>query len=261
MFTRKMFLAAAAGGVVLGGLVAIGHVAFGPQIVGATQPVPSPQFVNSRQQLEQIPIIKDKVLTANHNYQYLYGTVQVTDTLSGISSKDEIWLEQPSKFKLLFTPDTSKPNQTIIAVNDGSKVQVQGLDGIITDSNPVQAPQQVVTPADNEVIPDLNGTFLPTGNINEMLHTELFEQSIFRRGTLTVVGEDTYLGRPTKVLDVHLAASKLGDEQKFWIDNGTGLVLRTVLYSKGSPIQDYSFTNVDFSPVDPSVFNLINPNA
>lgn len=260
MFTKQSLFRLVASGAILGGLVAIGHVFIRPHIASAAQVLPKPPYVNSRQQLEQVPIIKDKVLTANNNYSYLHGTVLITDVNSGISSKDEVWLKQPDKFKLIFTPNTAYPNQTIVAVNDGSKVQVQGLDGSIKDSKPVQAPPQPVAAADNEVVPNLNGTFLPFGNINEMLHPEMFEQSIFRLGTLTVSGQGTYLGRPFTLIDVHLAQSKLGDEQKFWVDNSTGIVLKTIVYKQGSPIQEFAFTSLDFKPIDASVFNLINPS-
>lgn len=260
MFSKISWFRLVASGAILGGLIGVGHVFFKPRDVSAAPTLPKPSYVNSQQMLKQIPIVKNKILTANHNYTNLHGSVTIKNVSAGTTSEDQVWLVQPDKFKLIFTPNTSYPNQTLVAVNNGSKVQIQNLNGTISDYKPIQAPKNPATPTSNVVVPNLNGTFLPFGGINEMLHPEMFEQSIFRFGGLTVHGQSTYIGRPVTLIDIHLTNSKLGDEQKFWIDNSTGVVLKTVIYKQGSPLEEYAFTSIDFNSINSSVFNLIAPN-
>lgn len=80
-------------------------------------------------------------------------------------------------------------------------------------------------------IPNYNGTFLHVGGINEMIHPEMFIQSLFRQGKVTILGEKQYLNRTVTVFQIKFTDPKLGDTEKLWFDNETGIVLKDAVYS------------------------------
>ena len=156
-----------------------------------------------------------------------------------------------------YTPDVTQPDKVETAVNNGTEVQVKDAYNNVRRSKPMEAMTKPEVLEDNTVYPDYNGTFLPIGGINEMLHPEMFEQGIFRQGQLSVVGEEELLKRKVTLLRVDLLSGKRGDCQKFWIDNETGIVLKTEIYKKDKVMQSMAFESVDFiSGFNDSKFEL-----
>jgi outer membrane lipoprotein-sorting protein len=226
----------------------------------SSQPTkPKQVFVNSREQVAQYPIIANKMLKANYQYKALIGTfVTIKD---GVESNCQISIQQPGMFYVKYIPNTKEPNVVIEAVNNESDVQVKNANGKIDKFKPVKPakvePQDLAELGDNVVIPDLNGTFLPIGGINEIIHPELLVQSVFRNGELTNVGEEKYLDRSVTVFKVVFKEPKLGDTQKFWIDNETGIVLKTILYNNGEAVKISYFESIQFvNSIEKSKFAL-----
>ncbi|KZE52245.1 hypothetical protein AV540_10250 [Brevibacillus parabrevis] len=210
------------------------------------------QYVNSVAELKEEPIIGVKMFKANDNYGSLSGTIVKTGEVE--NSITEVVIAQPDRYYVKFIPNSNDKDVYFEAVNDGKSVQIKEDKGQIVESNPF--PTQSIKESqnlkenkkgDNEVRLNLNGTFLPIGNVNEMLHPEMYVQSVFRRGDMNVLGEEKYLERDVTVIEISNAQLKIGDRQKFWIDNKTGIVLKTVLYDDDDEVQSQYFESIEFN--------------
>jgi len=214
-----------------------------------------PDYVNSREQVEKVPIIENKLLKANDQYKSLEGTIIIEK--EGVTSKVNLSIEQPSRFYCEYIPNIKEPDVKIEAINNGDEVQEKDEYSNIEKSEPwveTKRPDQL---EDNAVYPNYNGTFLPNAPVNEMIHPEMYAQSAFRRGELEVVGEENYLNRKTTLIQVKYKESKLGNVQKFWVDNETGIILRTVIYDNNEPVKSKYFESISFNKnISSKRFNL-----
>ncbi|MGB9663118.1 MAG: hypothetical protein ACPL5F_14085 [Moorellaceae bacterium] len=214
-----------------------------------------PQYVNTLEEVARLPVIKDKVLSANNQYKSLEGTIIKEEATR--QAKVNLWIEQPDRFYVEYIPNIKEPEVVIKAVNDGNEVQVKDLKSEIKRSKPLKPMEKPDKIEDNVIIPDYNGTFLPIGGVNEMIHPEMFAQSAFRRGELEVLGDEKYLDREATILQVRYKESKLGDLQKFWIDKETGIILKTVIYDTDKPIRSVYFVSISFpNNISPDKFKL-----
>ncbi|TKI57714.1 hypothetical protein E8L90_21005 [Brevibacillus antibioticus] len=241
------------GSIVVG--VTLGVGAYGymylskPEITEANSKSP---YINSIAELKEEPIIGLKMFEANNNYGYLSGTIVKTGEVE--NSITEIVIAQPDRFHVKFFPDSNDKKVFIEAVNDGKIVQIKEENGEITESTPLPT-QNIMelqslkesSKDNNEVRLNLNGTFLPIGNVNEMLHPEMYVQSVFRRGDMNTLGEEKYLERDVTLIEIVNAQLKIGNRQVFWIDNKTGIVLKTVLYDDDAEVQSQYFESVEFN--------------
>ncbi|WP_248929698.1 hypothetical protein [Paenibacillus hamazuiensis] len=216
-----------------------------------------PNFVNSKETINEIPIVKNKILKANANYKNLHGTVLRTQ--NGKKSKTEVWISQPNNFKVIYTPNINVPNEIITSVNDGQDVQTKEKDNTIKKSKPMKEmkPKNKLE-NENAIVPDYNGTFLPIGNINELIHPELLVQSVFRSGDISISDKLSYLDRSVTQIKVDLKGSKLGTTQEFLVDNETGVVLKSTLYDKKEVIDTLEFISIEFpSKFETNSFELL----
>lgn len=258
ILSRKNLLLAILCGVLAGGSI-WGMESFKPMEANAKAKEPKTSFKNSLKQVYDMPIVKEKMGKVNQNYKYLTGTLIYENRSSEIKSEYKLWIEQPNRFRVEYTPDLSNPEDKIVSVNTGDEVETKDKKGKIKKSLPVKPINKTVdTASDNEVVPDFNGTFLPIGGINEIIHPEMLAQSAFRRGELKVLGEETLLDRKATLIQVDYTISKLGDSEKFWIDNKTGLILKTELYDKAELLRSYYFESIDFSKIDSNEFKSID---
>ncbi|WP_223069515.1 hypothetical protein [Paenibacillus caui] len=251
---KKSVLFVITGGIVLGITASfiLKPTFFMPESVKAEN---ASNFVNSKDQVNDIPIIKNKVLKANDNYASLQGSVTTINEFG--QSKTNIWLHQPDKFRVEFIADVNKPSEVIIAVNDGNDVQIKNNDSI-QNSKPMKPMPAPKTTEENVVVPHYNGTFLPIGGVNELIHPELFAQTIFRQGQINIIGEETYLDRKVTIIKIdQLVNPKIGTSQDFWIDNLTGVVLKTVRYENDKILETIQFDQVEFNNnINESKFDL-----
>ena len=250
------------GSIVVGATLGVGMYGYiqltKPEITEANS---KSQYVNSIAELKKEPIIGSKMFKANDNYNYLSGTIINSGEVD--NSITEVVLAQPDRYYVKFIPNPNDKEVFFEAVNDGKSVQIKEDNGKIIESNPL--PTQSIEESlsvkeskedDNEVRLNLNGTFLPIGNVNEMLHPEMYVQSVFRRGGMNVLGEEKYLERDVTVIEISNAQLKIGNRQKFWIDNETGIVLKTVLYDNDDEVQSQYFESVEFNSKNMGVFKL-----
>jgi outer membrane lipoprotein-sorting protein len=255
----KKFVLGALVFVVLVGLSACSKDNTQPQpqnaTTSATEPVKGPRFINSLEKLKENSFIKDKVLNANRNYKNLEGTVVKTND-SDIKSRIIISIEQPNRFRLTYTPNLQQPDDIIEAVNDGNIVQVNDSKLKKFDEfEPVKQMLKPKVPNEDEVVPDYNGTFLPVGGINEMIHPEMYIQSVFRRAEINVLGEETFLNRKTTLIQLFEKQSKIGDTQKLWFDNETGMILKTEIHKDGKFVESSTFESISFpEKLDEKIF-------
>jgi outer membrane lipoprotein-sorting protein len=229
-----------------------------PMVAQADSNKPSPNFVTTRDDLKKVPIVKDKILTANNNYKSFSGTVIVNSKANNLQSKIDVWIAQPDKFRIEYTPNVNQPEYTEVAVNDGKTVQSKNSkDGKIKTSDPVKKMSKPQSIEDNEIVPDFNGTFLPIGGINELIHPEMLE-GVFRSGKLTTTENEQYLNRKVTIMRIDQTDSKAGNCQKFWVDNETGIILKAVLYNNDEVIYSVAFQSINFSNgVDLANFKLL----
>jgi outer membrane lipoprotein-sorting protein len=246
---KKNIIALMLTGVVIGVLAAFVIIKpdiLNPGIAKADGQLKTTTFVNSLDLLKQDLFINNIVLNANRNYKNLNGTVTKSDS-SGIQSRAVFSIEQPSRFKLIYTPNINEPNNIVEAVNDGSKVQTndskQNKFDEFLPMKPMATPK---VPDESAVIPDYNGTFLPTGGINELIHPEMYIQSTFRNGTISLLKDEKFLSRNTKVYQLDYKQSKLGTKQQFWFDSETGIILKTIIFNGDKIVQTYAFDSIDY---------------
>ncbi len=213
----------------------------------------SPEFTSTRNELKEIPIMKNKIFKANANYKSLSGTILVKN-IDDTQSEVKLWISQPDKFKIEYTPNINQPDIVQIAVNDGSVVQTKdSVTSNISSSEPIKKRPKPTNIQDDEIVPDYNGTFYPIGGVNELIHPEMFE-GVFRSGKLTIVGDENFLGRDVTVLNVDLSNAKLGNCHRFWVDKDTGVVLKTEICDNENVLYSAAFQTISFSD-DVSVAN------
>jgi outer membrane lipoprotein-sorting protein len=254
---RRILLVVAAGLVlgVTGALIAKPTFLLPGSVMAETNSTPN--FVNTKEQVYNLPIINNKVLKANRNYATLQGSVTTTNNI-GIQSKTNVWITQPDRFRVEFIANVNKPTEVIEAVNDGTDVQIKDKDSSIKNSKPIKPMPTPKAKEDNVVVPDFNGTFLPIGGTNELIHPELFAQTIFRQGKINLVGEQTYLNRNVTLIKIdQITNPKIGTSEDFWIDNETGVVLKTIRYDQDKVLETIQFEQIDInSHIDNSKFDL-----
>jgi len=230
---------------------------FGPVVTNAADVKSKPNYIKTREQVNELPIVKDTILSANKNYSYLQGTVISTDKATGVQSKTNLWIEQPNRFRVEYIPDVTQLDVIEESVNNGDDIQTKGIDKKIKKSMPIKSIWKPKIIEENAIYPDYNGTFLPIGGVNEMLHPEIYTQSVFRRGQLTIIGEEEFLTRKVTLIQVDFEESKLGNRQNFWIDNKTGIILKTEIYDNDKVLQSMAFESIEFpAKIDDSKFRL-----
>ncbi|WP_171691602.1 DUF1571 domain-containing protein [Paenibacillus germinis] len=216
-------------------------------------------FVNTKEKVISIPIIKEKVLNANNNYKFLEGTVIRTNNQNNRKSKTSLWIAQPNNFKVQFTPNIDKPDEFIESVNNGTEVQTKNKDKSIQKSKPMKEAPAPKVDSDDVVIPNYNGTFLPIGDVNELLHPELVTQTVFREGDITVTEGLSFLDRKVTKVSVTLVQSKLGTSAEYLIDNETGIFLKIVRYDQDKVLDTYEFIDIKFpEKLKDNAFALFN---
>ncbi len=62
-----------------------------------------------------------------------------------------------------------------------------------------------------------------------------------------ILGEEKYLERDATVIEISNAQLKLGNRQVFWVDNKTGIVLKTVIYDNDVEVQSQYFESIKFN--------------
>lgn len=257
---KKLLISSASVGVALALiLIAIGinTEIFKPQTTKAIENKVQPNFVNSRETVNTIPIVKNKMLSANKNYTYLQGTIINDNKQTGIQSKVILSIKQPAYFNIEFTPDITQPDKVEKAVNDGDDIQIKDSKNNLKKAKSMKDMPEATAIEDDTVYPDYNGTYLPIGGVNEIIHPELLTQSIFRMGTLKVLGEEKFLNRDTTIIQDNLKESKVGNIKKFWVDNETGIILKSETYADDKLLESLSFENIDISTkIDNSKFQL-----
>jgi len=214
-----------------------------------------PNYVYTKEEIAKIPIIEKKVLKANSTYKSLTGSI--IKEYGEKKSKVNLWIEQPDRFRVEYIPNLNEPSEVITAVNNGNEIQTKDKNSSIKKSKPLKPVENKKKSEENEIVPDYNGTYLPIGGINEIIHPEMFAQGAFRRGKLEILSDEEYIGRKVTPIQVKYQEAKLGDSQVFWIDNETGIVLKTVIYDKDKPVRSIYFESVNFSDkIDSKKFKL-----
>lgn len=212
----------------------------------STDPSSLQSIEKAKSQIDGIPVIKNKGLKTNANYISLEGQISTKLEQTGEVSLTDITVEQPGRFHVKYTHDTKTPSLFEEAVNDGEKVQIKDNAGKIND---FAAPAKSVEKIDNvnNTSPDYNGTYLPIGGVNELLHPEMFIIDLFSKGQFTVKGEENYLDRDTTVIVLNRSEGKLGNKLTFWFDNETGIILKMVSSDGDKPLQTIAFEKVNFN--------------
>lgn len=257
---KKLLIISASIGVILAltvTAVRFNTSLFKPITTNAVSNTAQSKFVNSREKIDALPIVKNKMLTANKNYTSLKGTIIDDNKETGIQSKINLLINQPDYFYVEYTPDITQPDKIQKAINNGNDIQVIDSKNTLKKLKPMKNMIKPKVIEDDTVYPDYNGTFLPISGANEMIHPEMYTQSIFRMGSLTQIGEEKFLSRMTTVIQVNSTELKVGNKQKFWIDNETGIILKTETYNDDKVLDTLAFENIDFSTNnDTSKFQL-----
>ncbi|MCP3776467.1 hypothetical protein NLX71_24790 [Paenibacillus sp. MZ04-78.2] len=199
--------------------------------------------------IKNISKINDKILITNQTYSSLEGKISTTYHTTGEQEVIELVIEQPGKFYAKQILDSKNPSYFVEAVNDGEEVQVKESDSseVQTSLPPNKSDAKAIYETNNAITPDYNGTYLPIGGVNELLHPEMFIQGAFTRGNVTVKGIEKYLERETTVVSLDYPKGKLGNKHTFSIDNQTGIILKLVSSEDDKPIQTITFEQIKFS--------------
>jgi hypothetical protein len=208
------------------------------------------KYIQAFERMDRIPVIKNKALKTNQNYSVLEGKISRKLEPTGEKEITELIVEQPGRFYIKHTPDANNPSQFEEASNDGAIIHVKDFNGDIRKLEPMQNTfPSNQTASKDMIIPDYNGTYLPIGGVNELLHPEMFLQSAFSNGKVTIKGEEKFLERDTTVIaiDRESLEGKLGNRQTLWIDNQTGIILKLVNSDGDQPIQTIAFEHIRFS--------------
>lgn len=207
-------------------------------------------FSKAKEDINNIPVIKNKALNTNANYSVLEGSISRTFHENGDKQIVEFTIEQPGRFHAKHIPNAKNPNLFEESVNDGTFVKTKGSDGKLNESTPPSiAKKEKAQDLDKKISPDYNGTYLPFGGVNEMLHPEMFIQGALNRGKVTVKGEEKILGRDATVIviDRDVKEGKIGNRQTFWFDNQTGIILKAVDADGDKPLRTTVFEKIKFS--------------
>ncbi|WP_281888431.1 hypothetical protein [Paenibacillus sp. YYML68] len=206
------------------------------------------EFEKSKDIISSIPVLMDKAMRTNQQYKVLEGVVSIRLEERGEEERIDLTIKQPDQFYVRRTPNSNNPADYEEAINDGSTVHIKDHKGKISTSKPFSKhPSENFSDLNKKINPDYNGTYLPIGGVNEMLHPEMFIQGMLTRGVVTVQGEEQFLGRVTTVIVVDLKNGKLGDRVTFWFDNDTGIILKIVDSDGDRPIRTMAFESISFS--------------
>ncbi|KPU45378.1 hypothetical protein OXPF_10730 [Oxobacter pfennigii] len=193
--------------------------------------------INKVEDLNKSPIVQ-KMLTANDNYTFLSGIVELEEfTPIKSMTKVNISVKQPDKYIVeVFDLYDDKAN-TSIAVNNGKEIQLKEPDTEIKKYKPFTESNKTQADPNEGIVPDFNGTYLAlSGPVNSMIHPEFYVHDAFRRSTVTVLGDDKFLDRAATVINLKYVENKGGDSQTFWVDKNTGVILKTELYDEEGEI-------------------------
>lgn len=185
-----------------------------------------------------------KALSANENYQSITGTI-IKNSTKGGSSADVVLQQEPAKYSIVYTPDTSNPGHTIIDKNRGDKVllyDTKEQSRSITDAIPTMKPPRERD--SNTIYPNWNGTHTLTDEVNVLLHPEMAIQGLFTRSKVTNEGTFEIAGRSATKYTVDPVSKKEQVEKgkyEYFFDNELGILLRIAKYDRNRVIEEVYF--------------------
>ena len=140
------------------------------------------------------------------------------------STRVQIWVEQPARFRLLSGPTSGAPDDQWIS--DGASIRQRG-----EAASPL--PPYIREPFNPPTgFSDTIYTHPLSGSIVSPIRDMIFPPGLAQReGVYEIIGRETFAARETVLLDWSYTPGAVAD--RFWVDAATGVILRWQNFGKG----------------------------